>query len=360
MMEQTQTLLESITELSHEFGTPEYVRGGGGNTSVKTQATLWVKPSGTTLAGLTPRAFVGMDRQALGRLYQAEIPEDPSAREVLVKRIMEQAVLPGSSGRASVEAPLHDSLDARYVVHTHPALVNGMTCSRGGRRACADLFPEALWLDYIDPGFTLCMEVRGQIQAFKSRTGEEPGMIFLKNHGVFVAGATPEAIRAQYALIFERLQIHYQEADVALTLPVGPLPCAAVLEDLTERISRAIPAPEAASVRPSGPFAVAEGPVSPDHIVYGKSYAFTGEPADEAIRSFFETHGYWPRVLAAPAAVFGAGASDKRAALALEMALDGALVRQLAAAFGGIEYMTDRARRFIENWEVESYRSKQL
>jgi hypothetical protein len=25
-------------------------------------------------------------------------------------------------------------------------------------------------------------------------------------------------------------------------------------------------------------------------------------------------------------------------------------------AFGGLEYMSDRAREFIENWEVESYR----
>jgi hypothetical protein len=31
---------------------------------------------------------------------------------------------------------------------------------------------------------------------------------------------------------------------------------------------------------------------------------------------------------------------------------------KLSKAFGGIEYMTDRAREFIENWEVESYREK--
>ena len=44
--------LQTIVELSHEFGTPEYVKGGGGNTSYKDESTLWVKPSGTTLAGL--------------------------------------------------------------------------------------------------------------------------------------------------------------------------------------------------------------------------------------------------------------------------------------------------------------------
>ena len=44
--------LKTIVELSHEFGTPEYVKGGGGNTSFKDETTLWVKPSGTTLGGL--------------------------------------------------------------------------------------------------------------------------------------------------------------------------------------------------------------------------------------------------------------------------------------------------------------------
>ena len=46
--------LKTIVELSHEFGTPDYVKGGGGNTSFKDETTLWVKPSGTTLAGLAP------------------------------------------------------------------------------------------------------------------------------------------------------------------------------------------------------------------------------------------------------------------------------------------------------------------
>ncbi len=44
----------------------------------------------------------------------------------------------------------------------------------------------------------------------------------------------------------------------------------------------------------------------------------------------------------------------------LAFAQDGALVKQLTQAFGGIDYMPEGACKFIENWEVESYRSKQL
>ena len=58
--------------------------------------------------------------------------------------------------------------------------------------------------------------------------------------------------------------------------------------------------------------------------------------------------------------MYGVGASQKVADLALILAQDGALVQQLTAAFGGLRFMSDAAREFIENWEVESYRAKQM
>jgi hypothetical protein len=58
--------------------------------------------------------------------------------------------------------------------------------------------------------------------------------------------------------------------------------------------------------------------------------------------------------------VFDIGATKNKASIALEFAQDGALVMQLTEAFGGIDYLSDSSREFIENWEVESYRSKQL
>jgi hypothetical protein len=56
---------------------------------------------------------------------------------------MENGILPGTSGRASVEAPLHDVLSARFVVHTPPAIVNGMTCAPKGHRVAGEWFPDA-------------------------------------------------------------------------------------------------------------------------------------------------------------------------------------------------------------------------
>jgi hypothetical protein len=114
----------------------------------------------------------------------------------------------------------------------------------------------------------------------------------------------------------------------------------------------------ATGVCAEGPFQLADGPISPDHIVYMKAYALVGEPTADALAAFERRHGYLPRVLGTAAAVFAVGTSESSAALAMELAKDGALVRQLAAAFGGVVYMDERAAGFIDRWEVEAYRRK--
>ena len=270
-------ILETITALSHEFGTTDYVRGGGGNTSCKNESTLWVKPSGTMLSGLQPKTFVALDRNKLGELYTIEPPSKSSAREALVKEKMENAVLADSSGMASVEAPLHNSLKARYVVHTHPYIVNGMTCSRNGKAICEKLFPSALWLDYIDPGYTLCMQVREEIQNYNNQYGCEPLLIFLKNHGVFIAADHADEIRRLYAEVISTLKVKYEQAGLALHLKVGPVPDELEVNTTENMIRDAIQNPDL-SIASSGFFDVAAGPISPDYIVYAKSYAMSGKP----------------------------------------------------------------------------------
>jgi rhamnose utilization protein RhaD (predicted bifunctional aldolase and dehydrogenase) len=353
------SILETITALSHEFGTTDFVRGGGGNTSCKNKSTLWVKPSGTTLSGLQPEIFVALDRNKLGELYTIEPPSNSSAREALVKEKMENAVLADSSGRASVEAPLHDSLSVRYVVHTHPCIVNGMTCSKDGKAVCKELFPSALWLDYIDPGYTLCMQVREEIQNYNVQYGCEPSLIFLKNHGVFVASDEPDEIRSLYVEVISKLEAKYEQAGLDLELEVGPEPDKLEVSTAESVIRDAIQNPDL-SIASSGFFNVAAGPISPDHIVYSKSYAMFGKPTLESVLDFQNRHSYVPGVISFNNAVYGVAETEKKAILALELAQDGALVEKLAAALGGIEYMTDAAREFIENWEVESYRQKQM
>lgn len=349
--------METICELARAFGGAEYVLGGGGNVSCKDERTLWVKPSGTTMEALTPGELVELGRAELAKLYDAKPPAGAKTREAFVKEKALAAVRPKSGGkRPSVEAPLHDSFDAVYVVHTHPATVNGLTCSQDGERACARLFPDALWVPYVDPGYALCMRVREAMQTYARREGRQPELVLLQNHGVFAAGDTPEAIRAIYGRLAEALRRHYDAAGIPETLPVGPPPSADAAEQIADAYEAAgSPRPRVAA---AGPFAAVPEPLSPDHIVYCKAWPLLAEPRPEAIEAFHRDKGYFPRVVACRSGVFGAGETERQAELALTFARDGARVRQLAEAFGGARYMERRAAEFIENWEAESYRRK--
>jgi len=351
-------ILKTITLLSHAFGTPDYVLAGGGNTSCKNKTTLWVKPSGTTLIALTKEAFIAMDRATLNRLYSVVPPASPAEREELVKNMMAKSVQASTPGRASVEAPLHNALSARFVVHTHPAAVNGLTCALGGKAAAAKLFPDALWVPYVDPGYTLCMVVRKAVQDYKAANGKEPDLLFLENHGVFVCADTPEEIRAIYARVMGTLARVYMELGVDSKVPVGALPLSAVVSRWRATLAEAL-GEDAAAVVASGRFQVTSGPISPDHIVYAKSYPFEGVLTVDNLRAFKEAHGYAPRIVIMDQAVLGVASTEKNARLALMLAMDGAAVRRLARAFGGLQLLKDASRTFIENWEVEAYRMKQ-
>jgi NAD(P)-dependent dehydrogenase (short-subunit alcohol dehydrogenase family) len=57
-------------------------------------------------------------------------------------------------------------------------------------------------------------------------------------------------------------------------------------------------------------------------------------------------------------AVLCAGSSYKEALIVAALAIDAAKVQTYTAAFGGANMLSDAAREFIENWEVESYRKQ--
>ncbi len=352
--------LRTIAEASRRYGSdPMYVFGGGGNTSFKTEGHLYVKPSGVVLATIQPDGFVKMDRAAIRDVYGMEAPDEATAREALIKRVMAAAVCPDSSGRPSVEAPLHELLPATYVVHMHPVLVNGMTCSANGEEVCRRLFPDAMWVEFIDPGYTLAVEIHERLDDFVAKAGYSPKMIFLQSHGVFISADTIEEIDAMYEQINVALQAEYDQAGVTHELDLSD-------PDVDTAMATAPPLrtwlgteTARAAVKTSGYFEPVPGALSPDHIVYAKSYALTEEPTAASIAAFEAKHGYQPAIVAIEGkALFSIGNNVKTAQTVLDAACNARQVLQLTQAFGGPRYMTDREREFIENWEVESYRKK--
>ena len=216
-------MLNTISELSNFYGSdPRFVLAGGGNTSVKDDRWLYVKPSGVALASIRPENFVKMDRAVIRQCFSWGEFDSAAEREERIKSLMAFAVAPGSSGRPSVEAPLHELMEFKFVVHLHPTLVNAMTCGADGKAVAARLFPDALWVDYVDPGFTLAKVVSTELRRFTEARGFAPKVIFLQNHGVFAGADSADELRAIYADIMAKLEGFVAAAGVSANAPMSP------------------------------------------------------------------------------------------------------------------------------------------
>ena len=166
--------LDALIEISRQYGAdPRFVIAGGGNTSYKDDTRLWVKASGHALATIGEEGFAVLDRKRLAPMRRRRYDSDPAVREEQVKNDLAVACIT-KDRRPSVETSLHDCMEWRYVVHLHPTLVNGMMCAQFAKAECTDLFPEALYIEYTEPGYTLFKKVYNRIRAWKADNGSEP------------------------------------------------------------------------------------------------------------------------------------------------------------------------------------------
>ena len=215
--------IESLIAISRKYGAdPRFVIAGGGNTSYKNAEKLWVKASGHALATITEDGFAVLDRALLDPMNKKKYSSDTAEREEQVKNDLAAACIT-KDRRPSVETSLHDCMGFAYVVHLHPTLVGGLMCSAQAEDKCKELFPEALYIAYTDPGYTLFKKVYDKIQAYKKANGHEPQVIFLQNHGIFVGADSTEEIEKIYESVLSTLENQvrpgYAIAQVRSSLP---------------------------------------------------------------------------------------------------------------------------------------------
>ena len=181
--------MKNLVEFSRKYGSdPELVLAGGGNTSMKENGVLYVKGSGCSLSTIEAENFVAMDLEKLLKILEKEYPASDREREAMFLADVSAAKLPGEEEkRPSVEALLHALFPQRYVLHLHPALVNGLTCGVGGEKIAKKLFPDAIWVNACKPGYTLA-------KLLSDKINPETDTVLLQNHGVFFASQTPEGL----------------------------------------------------------------------------------------------------------------------------------------------------------------------
>lgn len=382
--------IEDLIAISRKFGQDSrFVIAGGGNTSYKDENRLWVKASGHALATITEDGFAVLDRALLNEMGEKAYNEDTAIREEQVKNDLSVACIT-KDRRPSVETSLHNCMGFAFVVHLHPTLVNGLMCSVNAEAACKEIFPDALYIEYTDPGYTLFKKVYDRIKAYKAEKGKEPQVIFLQNHGIFVGGDTTAEIEGIYSEVLGKL-----EAKVA-ALPEGDTAVSETVTDVVPAIRQMLSRSgrgfktlkvtknalvdffiDGCSVTSTGSVTDCPGksgfdkiakPFTPDIIVYCKSsYIFIEaesdeeilKQAEEKIEAFVSGKGYTPKVLLIKGiGLIAVGDSSRNAQIITDVFTDAMKVAFYAQSFGGEHPMERAWIDFIDNWEVENYRRK--
>ena len=362
--------IESLCEFSNFYGSnPGYVLGGGGNTSYKDDKYLYVKASGTSLATICADGFVKMERSVLTDIMTEKYEGSDSETEAKVLDSMMNARAKGEeSKRPSVEALLHALFPQKYVLHLHPAVVNGITCSQTGSVTIKVLFGDnAIWIPEIKPGYTLAVRAKNDLDSYFSRFGKACGLIFLQNHGVFFAADSRSELDSLFDDTMKKISVSAGEA--------------ADLSPVTfdeEKAAHIAPAIRMLTMSGNTGFAVFDTnkavlslmeengfenitTFTPDHIVYCKSkIVFASEDDfEEKINAYKNEFGYAPVIVAIKGlGYYACAAGMKAAANALAVFRDALKISFYAKAYGGVRYLSNYMVNFIRTWEVESYRSK--
>ena len=363
-------LLENLVSMSNRYGRdPELVLAGGGNTSAKDETALYVKASGTSLATITEDGFVAMDREKLSGILNKEYPSGDKEREAaFLKDVTAAKADPADTKRPSVEALLHNLFPYRFVLHLHPALVNGLTCGAEGEEIAKRLFAdEVLWVEECRPGYTLARLCSDRLREYHQKSGKHVSILLLQNHGIFIAGDTLERIDGLLNEVMGKLKesvvrmpdlsetgfdrTAVKEAEGKLSALNGAFVLHGAYADAL-RFS--------AGHENAAPLLA---PFTPDHIVYCKARPLYVDDLDDLSKAFVDfrnKNGYEPKIVIIKGlGLFALGSNEKDARTAKMLFEDAMKIAVYSESFGGPRHMAEDMINFIVNWEAESYRQSQ-
>lgn len=366
--------IKQLVEVSQKYGKNKaFVIAGGGNTSFKDEKHIWVKASGVALETIDENGFVTLSREKLKVVSTKTYSSNSTEREAEVKTDLANAIVSTNGNRPSVETSMHEIIDYAFVVHTHPTKANAVMCSKNSAKNCLELFgADVLFIPYTDPGYVLFKKVESEIQAYSNKNGKAPQVIFLENHGVFVAANSVAEIDAIYSDLMQKI-----ENRIAVSLPSDE--AKAISSPLIQEVASLNAAFEGYVAKGvtsdlilhfaknQESFAKASTAFTPDDIVYCKAYyLFIPKVEDssslinmtrEKIADFKLQNGYLPKVIVLKnQGVIAIEDSEKSASNVLEVFTNILKISFLSDNFGGPQFMTKSQIEFIDNWEVENYR----
>lgn len=190
------SLIPDFVRLSKYAGQRvDWIQAGGGNASVKLSSeTMIIKCSGLNLSEIEiDKGYATINHKKLisfienSQVKTLGKPErEKKAFEIINEALFTKDATP------SIETLFH-ALLGQFVLHTHPIVVNAITCRLNWKEVLATHFLEkAVFIDYFTPGIDLALELHDAIRKHQNVHFEQPNIFFLRNHGLIVSADTFE------------------------------------------------------------------------------------------------------------------------------------------------------------------------
>ena len=342
--------LAAFSKMSQTAGSrADYVQGGGGNTSVKLSGGLMaIKASGFCLSDITQdNAYALINLEGLQKFYRENLPETLSdvEKEGAACTKENTVVLDGMNPlRPSVEAGFHSILK-KFVCHTHSVYANLCCCSHEMNEIAEKAFNDATYswgsVPYTDSGANLTFAIQAEIARVKAKTGKEPAVILMQNHGIIVHGDDADEVLNIHADANERLAKSFSLTGTSFpkvsVKPTGDNLFEAEVPYMTEILK-------------SGKYPVKtllESPLYPDQMVFliGSLFQDKSDIADGEC-SFDGASGVLTLKM------------NKKKALTITETITAVLFISEHIKENGysLSSMGEAAKNFIANWESEKYR----
>ena len=199
--------IKNLIDISKKIGScPDFVQGGGGNTSVKLDDnSMAIKASGYLLKNMTENdgfAFVSyadIDNHIKnGGISSDTEDEFSNFIKERTSKIDDYPFL-----KPSIETGFHALLPYKYVVHTHSVYSNIICCCLEGKEIMYKLFPGAIWVKYANPGKDITIEISKAIE------GENYDIIFMQNHGIIVCADNADEVRKLHEAVNNKIINHF-------------------------------------------------------------------------------------------------------------------------------------------------------
>jgi len=256
-------------------GNPDLVLHGGGNTSLKTPDTLYVKGTGADLATVDEAHFTALDRDRLRRLL-----DDPQLSDAGRMQGVDACKMVTQSAKPSIETLMHAALPYSHVEHAHADAVLAVANVESCEATCNEVFGElAPVVPYRHSGAGLALACR---QVFEARATNRSIGLILAFHGVVAFGHSARESYDNLLRLVTLAEVWLRSRN-AWSLPVATTneSDASLAADLRDQASalagfslsmRIVSSPETLAFARRTDLAdlARQGPPTPQHAIYTK------------------------------------------------------------------------------------------